>query len=375
MIQKSNIAILGTRGIPNRYGGFERFAEVLACELAQSGFVMYVLKPTGNRKENTILYQRGVYVVPIYTNPLLPKNLQTVIYDFKSLLWFAQGKCSIALECGHSFSFWLPFFSASVKRRIVINMDGLEHKREKWNFFGKTFLQITEKLAVKSSCGIICDHPEIAEYIHNKYNRFTEYIPYGAYLPGKPNTSGQINKYNLVENDYCLVIARITPENNLEMVCKCFIKNDYTLAIVGNISGKYAEQLQKRFNKKNIRFLGDIYEQDTLNALRSLCKYYIHGHSVGGTNPSLLEAMACGCRIIAHDNPFNRYVLDENALFFRDQSELTEIINHKSISTPDWEIFSKKNIQRLGNEYNWAIVTDMYKVQILKMISEQVVNT
>ncbi len=363
------LAILGTRGIPNRYGGFERFAEVLSLELSKRDYQISVLKPV-NKKEEPTISGNNLKVIPITIPAYLPRNIQTLLYDLKSLIWFSNSKFDLALECGHSFAIWLPFFKKLAVTKIVVNVDGLEHKRSKWGLVGKLFLKITEYLSIKYCARVISDHPRIAQYVFNKYKVESTYIPYGTYIPLKLSGKDSLKYYKLTEKKFHLVIARITPENSLDVVLKSATSFNYPTVVIGEISDNYGLKIYKKYNKESkIIFINGLYDQNVLNELRYNCCTYIHGHSVGGTNPSLLEAMACGCIIIAHNNPFNRYVLEPNGNYFTCEQDLVEQVSGLENNQREKNLtFKSSFIKRLEEEYSWEKVAIKYHQVFLSMI-------
>jgi len=353
------IAILGTRGIPNHYGGFERFAEVISAHFVGSGQTVYVLSPSIlNRVEYT---DNGVAIVSIKIARWLPQNLQTLLYDYKSLRWASRNNIDIILECGYSFAFWILLFKKDFRNKIFTNPDGVEFKRKKWGFLAKLFLMVCERLSVKYSKAFVCDSPVLANYFKQKYNIRPSVIPYGAYpVSDLPNRS-ILSEYK-ISSDYFLVVSRFTPENSLEQILRCFSQNQKMLLLVGNFNNRFGITCYNKYrNHTNIKFLGGIYNQSHLNALRYYSKAYIHGHSVGGTNPSLLEAMACKCFVIAHNNDYNRFVLNNNGLYFSSETDLNDCINKlDGMDSSSIESVKIDFINRISSDFKWSAVSDEY---------------
>lgn len=353
------IAILGTRGIPNRYGGFERFAEVISGLFVGSGHVVFVLSPsTTNRIEYT---DNGVAIVSIKIAEWLPKNLQTLLYDYKSLRWASRNNIDIILECGYSFAFWILLFKKDFRNRIFTNPDGIEFKRKKWGFLAKLFLMVCERLSVKYSKAIVCDSPVLANYFEQKYKIKPNVIPYGAYPISEAPDRGILSEYK-ISSDYFLVVSRFTPENSLEQILSCFSQNKKLLLLVGNFNNRFGMKCYNKYrNYPNIKFLGGVYNQLNLDALRYYSKAYIHGHSVGGTNPSLLEAMACKCFVIAHDNDYNRFVLNNNGLYFSSETDLNDcILKLDRMDSSIIESAKSDFINRISSDFKWSAVSDEY---------------
>lgn len=353
------MAILGTRGIPNRYGGFERFAEVVSEKLASMGVQVSVLSSFQSNQTGN-----GVEVVYISTPQWIPNNLATLLYDLKSLRWASANNVDIILQCGYSFAIWLPFFGKKIRNKTITNPDGLEHRRKKWNFFIKQILKISEHIAIKHSARIVLDNPLLLGYYTAKYGINPVVIPYGSFVCSKCEEPNIIENRTLkIGKEYYLAITRPTPENSTETILEAFRQNGRTLVVVGSFNNTpFGKHCINRYSQcQNIIFAGGIYDQKQLNQLRHEAKAYIHGHTVGGTNPSLLEAMGCGCYVIAHDNPFNSWVLNKNGLFFKNSYELTNCITQfESLQKGEVHRDKLKNVKRIEKNFIWENVAKEY---------------
>lgn len=353
------IAILGTRGIPNHYGGFERFAEVVSEHFARVGHTVYVLSPSSSGSVEQS--KGGVTLVGIKTPRGLPRNLQTLLYDYLSLRWAKRSNADIVLECGYSFACWIPIFPKKFRNRVVTNPDGVEFKRKKWGLWARLFLMACEQLSVKHSRLTVCDSPVLADYFRRKYGFRPPVIPYGAYpFEGTPRRS-ILDEYGVTPG-YYLVVSRFTPENSLEAILRCFSKREERLLLVGNFRNRFGLKCYQKYGKcPNVTFLGGIYSQEHLNALRFYSKAYIHGHSVGGTNPSLLEAMACKCLVIAQGNAYNRFVLENQGLYFSNAQELEHCIAKvNGMATSDAEMIKTAAFERVSRSFAWNSVAQEY---------------
>jgi hypothetical protein len=352
------IAILGTRGVPNYHGGFEQFAEFFSVYLAQKNHDIYVYNSSSHPYQNNNFH--GVNIIHCYDPEDKIGTAGQFIYDLNCILDARKRKFDAILQLGYtSSSIWYRFLP---KKTIVItNMDGLEWKRSKYNKLVQRFLKYAENLAVKSSHFLIADSIGIKTYLKNKYNQQAKYIPYGAHLFNKPNTN-VLNEYHLERHNYNMLIARLEPENNIEVildgVALCNKKQPFL--VVGKYdSNQFGRYLRKKFEKyDNIKFLGGIYDINKLNNLRYFSNLYFHGHSVGGTNPSLLEAMASNCLIVAHKNEFNKSILGQNAFYFDNKDDVSQLI-----STID----RSQNIHKIANcfvdiekNYNWKFINNQY---------------
>jgi glycosyltransferase involved in cell wall biosynthesis len=239
-------------------------------------------------------------------------------------------------------------------------MDGLEWKRSKYSPTVQRFLKYAEKLAVTSSDLLVADSEVIQEYLSQTYKVQAVFIPYGAEIseiPGPENLSA----FDVSAREYYLLIARMQADNHVEEIIQGVLRsNDQRpLLVVGNVKNKHGEYLCNRYASDRIRFPGSIFDQSVLNLLRYHSRLYFHGHSAGGTNPSLLEAMAARALVCAHDNPFNRSVLRNNALFFHDPDHIAFIIDREIDLVPA-EAFRANNLLRLRNNYTWDLVIDAY---------------
>jgi glycosyltransferase involved in cell wall biosynthesis len=355
------IAILGTKGIPNNYGGFEQFAEYLSKGLVQRGHQVTVYNPHFHPYKADMLH--GVKIRRMYSPEKSIGSAANYIYDFICLRHAVKQHYDIIYEAGYgSAAFSYLFFSFS-NTTLVTNMDGLEWKRAKWNKLIQWVTKLSEKIAIKKSHHLISDNIGIQEYYRSEHNAKSFYLPYGA-TPVEHFDESILAKYGLVKGKFYLLIARIEPENNIEMVVTAFnnLLSEEQLIIIGNINNKFSKRIvESAKSNSSIKFLGGIYDKSHLDSLRHYSKAYIHGHSVGGTNPSLLEAMACESFIIAHDNNFNKGVLGENAFYFNSEENLRKIIN--SFSQDEYKLQSRKaNKKIIMENYNWEKIIQDHEV-------------
>jgi glycosyltransferase involved in cell wall biosynthesis len=355
------IAILGTRGIPNNYGGFEQFAEYLSVGLVKRGFEVTVYNPHFHPLDKNNF--KGVNVIKIYSpEAFLGGGPANFIYDFLCLNDADSKGFDIIYELGYG-TVAISYFLLSFRKRktvLITNMDGLEWKRQKWNGLTKWLTKKFEKIAINLSDYIISDNVGIQNYYRNVHKKESIFLPYGAELTIRLDEN-LLQQYKLQPKKYFLVIARLEPENNIELMINGYLKSGAaeTLVIIGNTKNNYGEYLNRKYVNPNVHFLGGIYDKLTIDSLRHFSKVYLHGHSVGGTNPSLLEAMSCGCFIMAHDNEFNRSVLDSNAYFFSNQFELCKILTEiESILPCSYEMV-KNNLDKIKTVYDWdKIISD-----------------
>lgn len=362
--QHFDLVIAGTRGIPGQYGGFETFAEKLSLYLASKGWKVAVFCQTnGDQPEAVIDIWRGVYRINI---PVTQSGaLGTIVFDWKSTL-IGRRIADKVLVLGYNtaiFSFVYRIFGVY----NAINMDGIEWKRRKWRWWHKLWLFINEKLALILGNILIADNAEIKKHLlrWTLWSPEIMVIPYGADLIVSASSSF-LDDFKLEHYRYLLVICRPEPENQILEIVQSFVslqRSDFRLVILGNYEPDKNEYHRKVINSAddNVIFLGAIYDNDILASLRKYCYIYIHGHTVGGTNPSLVEAMASGCAILADDNKFNRWVADDSVFYFRDKVNLRDNINILLNNNATVELLRLRSQQRFKNNFSWDRVLDMYE--------------
>ncbi len=353
----TKLAILGTRGIPNNYGGFEQFAEHLSYGLLNKNCDVSVYNshfhPYKKRDFN------GVKIIHKW-DPQGIGLASQFIYDFLCILNARKQNFDVIIQLGYTTSSvwaWL----LPKKAKVIYNMDGIEWKREKYKGVLKSFLKYAEKLAIKRSDVVIADSKPIKQYFDNKYNTNVEFIAYPARIFENPDAS-VLEGYNLNKNNYNLLIARFQPDNNLEKIILGVIESNSTmpLIVVGDYNNKYGRYLAKKYKDKRIVFLGKIYNKKELDNLRYFSSIYFHGHCAGGTNPSLLEAMATSCVICAHNNEFNKSVLDNDAFYFTNEKDISKILNSEKErgAKSNW---IENNINKLRVEYDNDLIINKYQ--------------
>ncbi len=364
------IAILGTRGIPNYHGGFEQFAEFFSEYLANNDIDVSVYCSSRHLyKEKTY---KNIKLIHCYDPEYKIGTAGQFIYDLNCILDSRKRNFDVILQLGYtSNSIW--YFLLPKKSVIITNMDGLEWKRSKYSPMVRRFLRFAEKLAVKHSDYLISDSVGIREFLEKKYRKPSRFIAYGATVFDTPDRS-VLDKYGLIPYSYDLLIARMEPENNIEIIVKGFLKKQTgrKLLIVGNHKAtKFGRYLYNSYSSyDSIEFMGSLYDMTVLNNLRYFSNLYFHGHSVGGTNPSLLEAMASECFIIAHNNVFNRSILEDDACYFDNEHQIAELLN---IKKQDENIRLKlaKNKNKIIDKYSWDTINKSYLDYITQCFEEK----
>jgi hypothetical protein len=353
------IAILGTRGIPNYYGGFEQCAEYLALGLTKKGFDVTVYNSHNHHYQESSW--NGVKIIHCYDPEITLGTAGQFLYDLNCIINLRKQKNDIILQLGYtSSSIWgwlLPKDTV-----VTTNMDGLEWKRTKYSEKVKKFLLYAEKLGTKYSDHLISDSIGIQDYIKETYGNESEFIPYGADVFNNPNSEFLL-EYKLTEFDFDLLIARLEPENSIEIildgVASAAVNRDFL--VIGKHETQYGEYLKEKFKDyKRIRFLGGIYDINKLNNIRYYSNLYFHGHTVGGTNPSLLEAMSSNALICANDNPFNRYILGDDALYFTSMKEVASVLENSRKPEHQLQSYLRNNINKITSIYKWDIIVEQY---------------
>lgn len=361
------IAILGTRGVPNYYGGFEQFAEFFSVFLADMGHEVYVYN-SHNHPFQEKLY-KGVNILHQYDPEFKIGTAGQFIYDLNCILDSRKRNFDIILQLGYtSSSVW--YFLLPKKSIIITNMDGLEWKRTKYSKPVQKVLKFAEKLAVKSSDHLIADSLGIQQYLKEKYQKNSEYIPYGATVFDSPDESILAN-YNVEKYCFNMILARLEPENNIETILDGVAQHSdkSPILVIGNHQTKFGNYLKTKFKDySHIRFVGALYNMVHLDNLRFFSNIYFHGHSVGGTNPSLLEAMASRALIVAHKNVFNSTILKGNAYYFSDSDEVKKLLS--KIKKNDNLQLIQNNFEAITSEYNWDTINGAYLQLFQKSISE-----
>jgi glycosyltransferase involved in cell wall biosynthesis len=353
------VAIIGTRGIPNNYGGFEQCAEFLAKGLVERGFQVYVYNSHNHPYQEKAW--NGINIIHCYDPEDRVGTFGQFIYDFNCIRDARRRYFDIILQLGYtSSSVWGMLLPK--KSIVTTNMDGLEWKRSKFSKAVQNFLLEGERLAVLYSNYLISDSIGIQDYLKEKYGKDSTFIPYGAYEFTAADPA-PLATYGLEPYSYNMLIARLEPENSIEPILDGAGAAEVKIPflVVGKHQTKYGEYLKNKFQQHtHIRFVGGIYDINVLNNLRFFSNVYFHGHTVGGTNPSLLEAMASNSLICANNNAFNRYVLQEDALYFDTAADVTVILQNIRKDGSEHHQKIQNNLEKIRTLYNWDKIIDQY---------------
>jgi glycosyltransferase involved in cell wall biosynthesis len=376
------IGIVGTRGIPARYGGFETCAEELAKGLTAKGHRVYVacrkylypefFAPASSRNYKWLPFplgkRSGEGVFQFFPPSLPGKTTDTFSHTFFGvfyLLFFRPVDAFLVFNVANSP---IVLLLRILGKKVALNTDGLEWKRRKWGPFARAYFRACELIACLSGAVLISDSGAIRDYYRKKYGKKTVFIPYGARVKDKIFRSAQndtLKEYGLEEEGYILVVGRLEPENNADLIIRAFqkVKTDKLLVIVGGTNWKssYRRRLGKTDDRR-VRFPGAVYRPGHLDQLLESCCFYVHGHEVGGTNPALLQAMGSGCCVLALDTVFNAETVGGTGLLFAgDVKALAGKMQYLLANPEVVRYYRKAALERIKEFYRWEKVTADYE--------------
>lgn len=352
------VAIVGIQGVPAKYGGFETLVENIIGENCSPDIRYTVFCSSKDYAERMDSY-KGVRLKYI---PLFHANgAQSTPYDILSMLHTLRGYDTVVV-LGVSGCIFLPFYRLLFRKRLVVNIDGLEHRRAKWGKFAKWFLRTSEAMAVRFADVVIADNKGIQDYVQETYHNESVLIAYGGdHVLREVSEERQkriLNEYGLMPDTYSISVCRIEPENNSRMILEAFAGTPVEkLVFIGNWNrSEYSRSLYNKYKgKKNMVLLDSIYDLDVLYTLRSHCKQYIHGHSAGGTNPSLVEAMHFGKPILAYDVVYNRKTTEDKACYFKTKEDIVRFL----LAKEDKDGHSMIEIAQ--RRYRWKFIAQQYE--------------
>lgn len=369
---KKTVRILGTHGVPANYGGFETAAENIALFLVKSGWRVIVYCQTDGKGPITEDIWNGIERVTIPVNLAGWKG--TSLFD-----WLAIGHACRFKDLCLTFGYNTALFSTRLRLKgipNVINMDGIEWSRARWGFAKQAVLYVNERIACFVGNHLIADHPEIEKYLLTRApKRKITTLTYGADpVAGAP--SELVRELGLEPGQYLTLVARSIPENSiLEMVQGFSMEpRGYKLAILGKYEPEVDDYHRQVMNvaSDEVVFLGPIYDKTVVQALRFCSLAYVHGHTVGGTNPSLVEAMAAGNPVVAHDNPYNRWVASDAALYFSDAQSFGNTLGELLASPEMLAALRKNSRRRYLEEFTWEYVAGQYEQLLLRYLPNQI---
>lgn len=359
---KRHISILGTRGIPASHGGFETFAEQLSLFLVQKDWDVTVYCQEKEGEEISSSEWRGVRRIHI---PVSGDNaFSTIKFDFKACVHSLKNR-GLFLTLGYNTAIFHILHRFWGKKNII-NMDGIEWKRQKWGLSAKLWFWINEIYGCLLGNHLVADHPKIKEHLCRLFVS-PQKVTTIAY--GSPAVKSAREQYlldlDLQPKKFALVIARAEPENSILEIVQAFTKRDLSdekLVVLGKLNSEnpYHRKILKAASKQTV-FPGAIYDQETVNALRYFSSFYIHGHQVGGTNPSLVEALGAGCAILAHDNEFNVWVASNSALYFKDSDSCAEAMDKLFSNLELRKQLSETARNRHSSAFTWPQILEQYE--------------
>lgn len=364
--KKQRVAIIGTVGIPACYGGFETLAEHLASNLTRNYAVTVYCSGKKYKKEERLKTYKGAKLVYL---PLDANGKSSILYDFLSIL-HALFFSDVLIVLGVSGGFFFPFVRLFTNKRLIVSIDGIEWKRAKWSKYARWYLWIAEYLAVKFSHADIADNEAIQDYTAIRYKSLSHIIEYGAdhVSPQQPQES-DLERFPFLRNPYYFSVCRIEPENNVHVLLKAFSEvPETTFVFVGNWNNSaYGKSLREQYQHfAHLHILDPIYDQRVLDVLRTSCKAYVHGHSAGGTNPSLVEAMYLGCPVIAFGVKYNITTTQNRAQYFVRAEELKQLLTGLSAETLRHNGELMKQIAH--RRYTWATISDRYLYLVRRVL-------
>ncbi len=352
------VAIIGTVGVPANYGGFETLVEQLVRHNQNEDlqYAVYCSKKSYD-EERWVYHGAKTEYVGLNAN-----GMQSIPYDIISLVKAAR-RSDVVLVLGVSGCAFLPVFRLFSKKKLVVNIDGLEHRRDKWSKWVRRFLKFSEAQAVKYADVIVTDNQGITDYVTEEYGKESVLIAYGGdhalTEQSRDEEEKALEKYGLKAGGYSLAICRIEPENNVHTILEAFEGSGRKLVFIGNWNkSAYGQELKRRYSDcGDIVMLDAIYDLRVLNALRKNCEMYLHGHSAGGTNPSLVEAMFFNVPIVAFDCVYNRESTENRATYFSDSKALRGIVSARNDLSDNAAAMGEIANRR----YRWETIARQYE--------------
>lgn len=348
------VAIVGTQGVPANYGGFETLVENIIGDNCPEGIQYTIFCSSKDIPVQQPSYKGCILkYIPLHAN-----GMQSIPYDIWSLCKVMRGYDTI-LVLGTSGCSFLPIFRLFCRKRLIVNIDGLEFRRAKWGRLARWILRFSTDMAVRHADVVIADNKGIQDYVYETYRKESVLIAYGGdHVRRTVSEKYQeecLARYGLQKGRYAITVCRIEPENNCHVTLEAFAQSGRPLVFIGNWEhSEYARNLKEQYSKcPNIVLLNGIYDLDILYALRANAEMYIHGHSAGGTNPSLVEAMFFGRPIIAYDVVYNRETTKNEAYYFTDVESLKALI-----SRPDLNGDKMKSLAE--SLYTWEHISQQY---------------
>lgn len=365
---KPVLRILGTRGVPAAHGGFETFAEYLALYLVEHGWRVIVYCQEDGEGALFEDNWNGVERVRIPVSVTGAKG--TVLFDWLATR-HAAAHGDLCLTLGYNTAVFCTLLRLKGIPNLI-NMDGIEWKRQKWGVVAKTWFWLNELIGAKIGNHLVADNPGIKQHLSRWVSPDKiSMIAYGAESCVE-GSSEELDKYGLAENGFALVIARPEPENSVLEIVRAFSARPRSckLVVLGNFQPETNEYHAAVIGaaSEQVMFLGAIYEKSTVQALRRHCRLYLHGHQVGGTNPSLVEGLGSGSPVLAHDNMFNRWVVGDEARYFADETECARQLDDILDAPAVLASMRKAHLDRFNEALTWPIILEQYRLLLEKWL-------
>ncbi len=367
------LRILGTRGIPAAHGGFETFAEQLCFYLKDKDWQVTVYcqeDGRGSTFEDVWRVVRRVRI-PVATSGAIG----TIVFDLKSSLHAAR-ETGLVLTLGYNTAIFCCLYRLKGHTNLI-NMDGIEWHRQKWGKVAKIWFWLNERIGCMLGNHLVADHPGIKQHLarHTKKSKITT-IAYGSNRIDSADPDA-LSSYDLLPEKYAILIARAEPENSILEVVRAWSSKHrgFKLLVIGKYADDHAYQCAvKEASSEEVKFPGAIYDQSVVETLRFFARFGIHGHQVGGTNPSLVEALGAGNAILAHDNQFNRWVAGEGGVYFKNNADCEQHIER--LCTDDTELRRLKmaSLTRHANYFTWKQCLSKYETLLTEWGGKQPAN-
>ena len=349
----TRVSVIGTVGVPACYGGFESLVDNLLDFTPQG--VEYTVFCSAPKYKTRMESWKGARLVYLDREA---NGVSSILYDYESMRRSLD--CDVMLILGVSGCLFLPRIRRRFKGKIITNIDGLEWKREKWKWYAKALLRWSERQAVRHSDTVIGDNKGITDYVKSAYGREAVLIPYGGDHAKPVEDAALFDAYPFAREPYAVSVCRIEPENNIHMILEAFAaRADLPLVVVGNWdASRYGRALKESYaSSPQMRLLDPVYDLRRVNWLRCHASLYIHGHSAGGTNPSLVEAMCLGLPVFAFDCVYNRATTENRCLYWKNAAELSALLAEQESLFPQIARDMHETGMRL---YRWEHIAEQY---------------
>jgi rhamnosyltransferase len=378
-LKKIKLGVLGTRGLTNKYGGNETFIDYLVHGLDTDLFDIYVYAETHSKEKRIVQVNNNIYTIEIPFRKMAGP-LKRAWFDVDNMLdsinWGMDIALLIGVGAGISVKSFYPQLRIS-KTKLVLHPDGLEWRRSRFPFYAKAMILGWYRKMLNIADDVVIDSQVLEGYLRDMgYSKRLHFIPYGAEIVSDDVRLPDLEeRFNIKPGEYYMVVSRMVPENHILEIAKGFLRSDTNkkLILVANNTGDSYQRKVEGICKKSDRVIltGPIYDRKLLQGLRKGAFAYIHGHSVGGTNPSLLEAMAAGNAVIAFDVPFNREAAEGAAVFFDGIDSLASCINNLDRDKEQYERMKLNAVNIISQRYTWDSVVKKYKDLFLSLVGDR----